>query len=109
MPHPSVPSIEGLSVNPIELAHAQGKITLRGFYQEVVVVIHQTVGMAEPAIAGDNLQEDLKKHLSVGVVEKDSLSGVAAGGEMVDGSRVLQPKRSRHGATLSAGMSYCKT
>lgn len=37
--------VEPLSVDPIEVSHRPGESCLRGLKQQVVVVVHQTVGI----------------------------------------------------------------
>ena len=40
------PVIEELGVNAVHLAHAEGEVSIRGFNEEMIVVVHQAVGMA---------------------------------------------------------------
>lgn len=54
MPHPFVSSVVNLSVAAIELPHAEREVQLRGFNQEMVVVVHQAMGMTQPAIPIDH-------------------------------------------------------
>jgi len=54
------------------------------------VIVHQAIRVAKPAIAGDDSRENAKKPLSVSVIDKDFLTGVTAGGEMIDGSWILE-------------------
>jgi hypothetical protein len=65
--------------------------------------------VAEPFATGDNFRKNVKKLLAIGVVEKYFLPGVTARGEMINGSRVLKPERTRHGLQLSRLMYDCKT
>jgi hypothetical protein len=39
------PVIEELGVDTIHLAHAEGKVSVRGLDEEMVVIVHETVGM----------------------------------------------------------------
>jgi len=55
----------------------------------MVVVIHEAVGMTEPAVAGDNVGKGAKEEFSVCVVQKDLLPGIATGGEVIDRARKL--------------------
>ena len=55
MAHPLVAAVDGLSIGAIELPHALREIRLWRFDQEMIVVIHQTVGMAVPAKPIDHM------------------------------------------------------
>jgi hypothetical protein len=101
MPHSFVPSVKSLGVNPVELAHAQRKIRLWGLHQQVIVVIHQAVGITEPAVASDNVGESANKQLSICIVQEHFLASIAPGGKMIDSPRILQPKGTRHALSLS--------
>jgi hypothetical protein len=57
---------------------------------------HYTVGVADPAVARDNLGESLQKEFAVSVVEKDPLARVASAGQMIDCAGKLQAKRTCH-------------
>src|SRR5262249_12124983 len=46
VPTPLMPSVESLGVDAIDLPHGNRKICLRRLEQQVIVVAHQTVGMA---------------------------------------------------------------
>ncbi len=65
-------TVEGLGVDTVQLAHPGGQIAFRSFDQQVVVVVHQAVGMAEPVEAPDNLTRELKEQLTVAVIWKMS-------------------------------------
>ena len=42
----------------------------------MIMVIHKTISVAKPPIAGNNMKKGFKKKLAILIVEKDSLSGV---------------------------------
>jgi len=46
VPGPVASVVEELSINAIRLAHAEGEVSVRGFDEEMIVVVHQAVGMA---------------------------------------------------------------
>ena len=70
---------------------------------------HETVSVADPAEARDNVRQSLQKELAVFVGEKDPLAGVAPAGQMIDRTGKRQAKRTCHAALVSSGLSYCKT
>lgn len=89
MTHPSVSAVKALGINPIKLAHPEGKIGLGGLDKEVVVVIHEAIGMAKPAVAGDHVREGVQKRFAIRLVPEDPLPGVTSGGEMIDRPGIL--------------------
>ncbi len=46
--------IEGLRVDPIELAHGLGEIGFRRFHQQMEMVVHQAVSMGQKVEARDH-------------------------------------------------------
>jgi hypothetical protein len=48
---PVVSSAVSLGIDAIDLPHPSGEIGVRCFNQDVIVVIHEAIGMAEPIIA----------------------------------------------------------
>ena len=48
MVHPRMAPIEALGIDAIQLPHPRGQIALGRLDEQVVVVVHQTVGMAQP-------------------------------------------------------------
>ena len=105
-----VPPVETLSVNAVELAHADREIGLTGLDQQMLMIGHQAVGMADPVIATNHPGQCLEKQLAISVGKKYFLASVAAAGQMINGAGELQSKRARHsGALLSEEMCHCKT
>jgi hypothetical protein len=60
------------------------------------VIRHQRVRRNDPAEAADNLTEKLEEAKSVVIVEKDLAPIVAARGDVVDGSGILDAHCSCH-------------
>jgi hypothetical protein len=77
----------GLEISGIAINHLlAGEVTLRRFDEEVVVVAHQAVGAAKPVGALYGLAEDGKEELAVVIFGKDVRPGVAARGDVVNGT-----------------------
>ena len=86
MPDLLVPEVVGLRVAAIQLPHAEREIRLRRLDQQMIVIVHQTVGMAHPPIAIDNMGQQAQPLQAVPVVSHDVLPGVAPTRDMVDGA-----------------------
>ena len=84
MAHVSVPAIEALRVDPVELAHALRKVRLGCFDHQVVVVRHQPPRMATPVETAAHLAEHVEPHPAVGLVYEDRLAAVTARRDVVE-------------------------
>ena len=93
-----MPSVGHLCIPAIQLAHAEREIRLRGFKEEMIVVVHQTIGMAEPAVPIDDVREYREELRAVAVVHHDGLPGVPTARDVVHGPRKLNAQRTSHGA-----------
>jgi len=62
-------AVEGLGVDPVKLSHAPGKVSLRGLDEEVVVVIHEAVGVAAEAVASNHLSQDPEEGKAIVIVQ----------------------------------------
>ena len=76
---------------------------------EVVVVLHEAVGMAEPAVARDPLGEKAQKRFAIRRIHEDPLTGVAASSEMINCARVLKPQGTGHERTSPWSLCDGKT
>lgn len=52
-----VPTVVRLRMTPIQLTHAEREIRLRRLDEEMIVVVHQAVGVTEPAVAINDMGE----------------------------------------------------
>lgn len=96
MPHPAVPPVEGLRIDAIELPHAQDEIPLGGLDDQVVMVSHEAIAVAAPAVAVGHPPQRDEKLLPVTVVFEYRLSRVPAGGNVVDCPGILNAQRPCH-------------
>jgi len=83
MADPPVPFVEFLSVDAIQLPHAEGEIALRRFDDKVKVVIHEAIGMAEPIVAFIDLVESREKVLSICLILVNRLLFISPGGYVI--------------------------
>lgn len=81
--------ITGLRVAAVQLPHPLGQVWRRGFTHEMIVIVHQTIRMAQPPIAVHHVSKERPEHPPVGIRRDDRLPRVAATGDMIDGVRKL--------------------
>jgi len=77
---PPVPAVVGLGVNAVELSHADRELAVGSLDDQMVVVIHQAVGVADPMIAVADALKPIEEERAIAVVFEDGAPGVAAGG-----------------------------
>lgn len=84
MPVLAVFPVVCLGVDAVQMAHTGGKDPFRGFDEEVIVVVHEAVGVTEPIEAFYSLAEDREEKLAVVVIFEDGRPCVAARGNVID-------------------------
>ena len=89
-------AVECGGVDGIKARHAAREVGLGGLHQQVVVVVHQAVGVEPPALLLNLLAEALQEPPPVLIVEKDRCPRVAARGEMVERPGKFEPQRASH-------------
>src|SRR5262249_33679429 len=92
-----------LRIETVGLPHPVRQIALRRFNQEVVMVIHEAIRVAEPVIPLDDLGEEGKKALPVCVIHVDGSARVAAAGHMIQSARKFETQGSCHRRTKADG------
>ena len=73
MTRPLMSFIKKLGIDAIQLAHAERQVSLRRFNKQMIVVVHETVGVADPMIALINVAEHPEEGFTVAVVLEDVL------------------------------------
>jgi hypothetical protein len=96
-----VPFVKNLGIDTVKLSHAEGEVGVGRFDQEMVVVGHEAVGVAQPVITLVNMLKSVEETLAVLVVFEDSLLFVPARGYMIHGTRVFYSKRTGHSVKVS--------
>ena len=81
----------------IELAHAEGEIRLRRFEEQMIVVVHEAIGVTEPAIPIDHLGQQGQPRGAITVIRNYVLAGIAPTRDVVDGSGKFQTQWTCHG------------
>ena len=93
MPHLVMLAIEGLGVDPVDVAHEQGKIGSARMQHEVVVVAHQAIGEDLGIKAGECLRHHVEKLVTIIIVHKDRLAPIAARGDVIHRAGEFDTKR----------------
>ena len=71
------------------MSHAPGEISFRCFNQQVIVVVHETVGMTKPVKTSHRVPKELKEKTFISPRRENLPPSVAAAGDMIDGSGIL--------------------
>ena len=96
MAYSSVPPVVALSIDAVELAHPFGKVCLGSFDDQVIMIVHQTGGVAQPVKALHDFSQALQERMAIRVVIVDVFAGIAPRRYMVDRPVKLQAKRTSH-------------
>ncbi len=64
------------------------------------MVIHQAKGVEQPALLLDLFGQQIDEAQAILIVEKDRLTTIAAGGNVINGTRELEAKWTGHYETL---------
>lgn len=73
MTDPTMPFVEELCVNAVQLPHSDRQIAIRRFNEEMIVVSHETVAMANPMISPINVLKGVQEVFAVVVILEDRL------------------------------------
>ena len=60
--------VVSLGIDAVYLSHSLRKVSLRGFNDQMVMVVHETIGMAEPMKPLDNTTEKFQEVQAIFVV-----------------------------------------
>ena len=93
--------IEKLRIDAVQLPHTQGEIAVRRFDQEVIVVVHHAVGVANPIVSLINVLECVQEVDAVLVVFENGLLFIAARGDVIDSTGVFYAEGAGHAATIA--------
>jgi len=75
--NPMMSAIKLLRVDPVDMPHADGQIAVDCFHEEVVVIVHEAVGVATPIEARCRRFNQIKETCPVCIVFKYRHSGVS--------------------------------
>ena len=101
MPCSLMSFIKKLCIDPVQLPHTQGQVAVRRLDQEVIMVVHHAVGMANPIVSFINVLECVQEVDAVLVVFENGLLFIAAGGDVIDGTGVFYAEGAGHAGNLA--------
>ena len=105
MPHPPVPPIAGLGIDTIQMTHALRQISVRRLNQQVVVIIHQALGITYPVELGYDLLQRRQKHLPVLVILINVFTPITTRGDVIESVREFDADWAGHnGENITWGM-----
>ena len=93
--------VESRAVGRLEPAGRVGQVGTRGLEEQVIVVIHQAIGVNDYAEPLDSLLQGFEETFSVGNVAVDVFSLVSPGGDMVHGVFELDADGPCHGCCVA--------
>lgn len=103
MAGPPAPVIEELGIDPVHLTHAEAEVPVRGLDEEMIVVVHQTVGVTKPVVALIGMLERPKEVFAVQIILEYGFLFVAARGHMIDCTWVFYAKGTSHEGKIAQG------
>jgi hypothetical protein len=78
MPHSLMATIKSLGVDSIQIFHSLRKSWLGGFDQQVIMIRHQTVGMANPCVTFTGTVQQIKEDAPIFIILVNILPGIAS-------------------------------
>jgi len=83
MAHGIVSRVETLGIDTVQLSHSRGEIGLRGFDEQVVVIGHEAIGIANPLVFLHGRFQNPQEGPAISVIMVDRPFPVPSGGNMV--------------------------
>ncbi|MCF8039264.1 MAG: hypothetical protein K9K79_08095 [Desulfohalobiaceae bacterium] len=102
VPYAAVFPVKALGIGTVYLLHDLVEIAFRSFEQEMIMLCgHQTIGMADAIVVCQASFKNLQKDVSVLVIEKDGLSVVAPGGQVIESTGKFDAEWSSHEESIA--------
>jgi len=94
-----VPLIESLRVESIQLSHADRKVAIRGFNENVIA--HEAVSVTNPVVAFIDPNKSVEKVFAILIVLEDRFPLVTAAGDVINSAWVFYPEGAYYIGILS--------
>jgi hypothetical protein len=98
-----VTPVEPLRVHAVQPVHAARDVCFRRLDEEVIVIRHQAIRMADPSQEVDHLLNQLEEAEAVAGVDEDLLLAVSPRRHVIRGAVSLKARRAGHLPTVAAG------
>jgi len=89
MTRPTVESIEQLRVHAVQLPHAESQIAVRRLDEEMIMVVHEAVGMTDPIVAFVHVLKGVQEPDAVLVAFEDRLPLITARSDVVNSTGIF--------------------
>jgi hypothetical protein len=70
---PAMPFVEELGIDAVLLPHADGKIAVRGLNEQMIMIGHETIGVADPVVSFVDVLEGVQEVLAVMIALENRL------------------------------------
>ena len=94
-----MPLIESLRVESIQLSHADRKVAIRGFNENVIA--HEAVSVTNPVVAFIDPNKSVEKVFAILIVLEDRFPLVTATGDVINSAWVFYPEGAYYIGILS--------
>ena len=98
---PLVAFIEELGIDAIQLPHAYGEIAVGRLDEQMIMVVHEAVGVADPIVSLVDALKGVEEIEAVPVIPEYGFFLIAAGSRVVDGAGVFDAKGTYHAAMIA--------
>lgn len=78
MPHAPMAPVEALCIDTVQLPYAQRRVALRRLDKQMIMIVHQAVGVAQPTEARHHFAKAAQKQRSIFIIKKDRIPRIAA-------------------------------
>jgi hypothetical protein len=89
MANPAMALVKGLGINTVKLPHSLRQVSIGCFNDQVIVIVHQAIGMAKPVKPLRDPRQSVQKQFSIAVVLEDRFPIVTAGSDVIKRAVVL--------------------
>src|SRR5262249_7831367 len=84
MANPAMALVKGLGIDTVKLSHSLRQVSIGCFKDQVIVIVHQAIAMANPVKPLRDLSQCVQKQFPVAIVLEDRFAVVSPGGDMVE-------------------------
>ncbi len=97
VPHTPMAAIKGLRVDAIELPDGEGQIGRRRFEQQMIMVGHQDLGVADDTVLLDHLRERINKPGTIAGIADEGFALIAPRRDVIYAARKVESQGTGHG------------